>query len=484
MSKDDVDPMYVFRHNLLKDAAYSILPLRKRKEIHRLVATLLEELYSGQISDVYENIGHHNLLCENFRKAAHYLKLAGDKAKNLYALEQAVNFYNTVLKIGRDTEDQVSSDTVRHVLLNLADVYEITADIPKMERVAQQGLESAQIENDLEKEVCFMERYAYALFLNNDFEKAEELLLHGVEMCTDSMSEILSVLYSDLGQLYQQKYEYEKSVLQYNMSWNAARAYEIKKGEIVCLYNLAQLHRDLGNYEQALEYLEYALNHLIRTDDTRWSSQFKYLAADIKYLVWNLEEAQTIFFESYKLSGDVGNVETNIRSALGLAVIAVQNGDAKKANEYLQSVDEKVTFLIREELLADINLKKAIVHYNRSDIKRTRDFITSALKIAQRLDLKQIEHECYCISSLIDKKHALEHAQKALDIAEKLKLPPLIAASLFRITQLYIEEQNSEKLHYYAQKALLMFDSIKFKLHDGHRKTYVRRPEYVRLLEI
>jgi len=484
LSKDDTDPIYVFRHNLLKDAAYSVLPLRKRKEIHRLVGTLLEELYAEQLSDFYENIGHHNLLCENFEKAANYFKLAGDKAKNLYAVEQALNFYNTVLKIEKDTENQVSTDVVQDVLLNLTDIYEITLDIQKMERVAQQGLQSAQMGKNFEKEVHFMERYAYALFLNNNFDDAEELLLRGVEKCNEKMSGILSVLYSDLGVLYQNKYEYEKSILQYNMSWNTTRGNAAKKGEILCLYNLAQLHRDLGNYEQALEYLDYALNDLISADDIRWSTHFKYLIADINYQIWNTEKSQKIFLECFKQSDDIGNIEIYIRSALDLAVIHALNGDRKKVNEYLQFVDEKVSFLIRENLLAFINLKKAMVYYYQSDTKRALDFITSALKIAQKLGLRIIECNCYNLSSLIDTKNSIEHAQRALDSAEMLKLPPLIAAALFRMTQIFIDERDSEKVHYYGRKALLMYDDIKFKLNDGNRQMYIHRPEYTKLLEI
>ena len=484
LSRDDADPTYVFRHNLLKDAAYNVLPLRKRKEIHRLVGALLEELYAEQLPDFYENIGHHNLLCEDFAKAAHYFKLAGDKAKNLYAVEQAQNFYNTVLKIEKDTEGQVGAEIVQDALLNLADIYEITLDIQKMERVAQQGLQRAQMDKNSEKEVHFMERYAYALFLNNNTDEAEELLHRSVEKCTETMSGLLSVLYSDLGLLYQHKYEYEKSVLQYNMSWNTTRGDDTKRGEILCLYNLAQLHRDLGNYEQALDYLEYALNDLISPDDIRWLTHFKYSIADINYQIWNIEKSQKILSECFKQSDDIGNIEVYIKSALDLAVIHALNGDQKKVNEYLQFVDEKVSFLIRENLLAFINLKKAIVYYHQSDTKRALDFIMSALKLAQKLGLRIIECNCYNLLSLVDTKNALEHAQHALDIAEMLKLAPLIATALFRITQIFIEEHDSEKVHFYGRKALLMYDDIKFKLNNGNRKTYVRRAEYARLLEI
>lgn len=484
LSKNDKDPIYVFRHNLLKDAAYTVLPLRKRKEIHRLVAGLFEKLYADQLSDFYENIAHHYLSCENFKTAANYFKLAGDKAKNLYAIEQASHFYDTVLKIDKDTENQVSADLVRHVLLNSADLYEITGDIQKMEKTAEQGLQSARMEKDFEGEVNFMERYAYALFLNNKFDEAEELLLAGVEQCNEKMVDILSILYSDLGMLYQSKYEYEKSILQYNLSWNTARANEIRKGEILCLFNLSQLHRNLGNYEQALDYLDYGLNDLIPADNMRWCIQFKYMMADINYQMWNLDKAKDILLECFKMSDDIGNVEVYLKSALDLAVIHTINADSKKAKAYLQNADEKISFLIRDNLLAEINLKKAIIYYNESNYKRAKDYIMSTLKFAQKFNQKEIEFYCYNLLSLVETKVSIEHANTALDIAETIKLPPLIAAALFTMTQIFIQENDTEKARHYGRKALRVYDSLKFRLNDENRQFYSNRPEYTKLLGI
>ncbi len=483
-SKDDKDPVYVFRHNLLKDAAYTVLPLRKRKEIHQLVATLFEKTYVNQLSDFYEDVGHHYLACENFRKAANYIKLSGDKAKNLYALDQAKQFYQTVLKLDKDTKNQVGTDLVRESLLNLADIYEITSDITRMIRIADQGLQSARQNKDFESEIHFTERYAHALFLINKLTEAEELLLTGVEQCGEKMPDVLSILYSDLGILYQAKGEYEKSILHYNLSWNTARAHSIKKGELLCLHNLSQLHRSLGNYEQALEYLQYGLDELMSEDDLRWRVLFKYIIAGINHQVGHLEKARELLLDCFKISDEIGSVESYLKSALDLAVIYANNGESEKAQEYLQRADEKVSFLIRENLLSEINLKKAMVFHHESDYQKAQDYITGALKIAQKFRQRELEFWCYNVLSLIDTKSAFDHGKEALRIAEKMKLQPLIAIALYRMTQLHIQDDDFERARYYGRKALLVFDDLKYRLTDEHREFFSRRPEYLKLLEL
>jgi predicted ATPase/class 3 adenylate cyclase len=483
LSKNGDDPVYVFRHNLLKDAAYTVLPLRKRKEIHQHVAALLEEIYVHQIDDFYESIGHHSLSCEDFKKAAHYFKLAGDKAKNLYAFNQAISLYNTVLKINREREGKVSADTVRDVYLHFSDIYEISGDIQKMMKIAQQGLESARADKQRADEMNFIERYAYGLFLNHRLDEAAELLLTSIEQCDEDMPEILSIMHSDLGLLYQTKFEYEKSILEYNISWRIARDNAMKKAERVCLLNLARIHTNLGNYEQALEYLDYGIEELV-SDDVRWQVHFKAVIGAIYYRMWDLEKADAVLTECLRLADEIGYTEASIKAALQLAIISITYKKAKAAQDYIERADSKITFMVREHLMAEINFMKASVYHQLGEHTRAHNLLTSALSIAEKLEDREIICQCYTLLALTDPENGMKHAMTALDAAEQIKLPPLIALALYRVTQGYVNENNREKSRYYGRKALLMYDDVKMRLTDGHRKTYVQRPEYVQLLEI
>jgi len=484
LSKDAQDPIYIFRHNLLKDGAYTVLPLKKRKEIHQQVASLFENLYADQLSDFYENVGHHYLLCESFKKAANYFKLAGDKAKNLYALEQAFYFYNRVLNLRKEMDSQVPAALAKDVLLQLTDLYEITGDVQKMEKTADEGLHGARKDKDFAREITFTERSGYALFLLNQFDKAEELLLAGVQKCKGDMVDILTILYSDLGVLYASKYEYEKSILHYNLSWNTARVNEIKEGMIVCSLNLSQLHKNLGNYGQALYYLNYGLDDLIPAENMRRIIQFKYAVADINYQIGNLEKAKSILSETFDTADTVGSTETYVKSALDLAMINTLNGNSAEAKHYLECADKKLSFFIRDNLLAEMDLKKAYFYYYENDLTKSKDYLLSALKIAEKFNQREIECHCYNVLSLMDGESSLEYAERALGIAERIKLPPLIASVLYRLTQIYIQNNDSENARYYGRKALFLYDDIKSKLSEDDQKFYVQKPEYIKLLEV
>ncbi len=484
VAKEGRDPSYIFRHNLMKDAAYTVLPVKKRKEIHHLVASLYEDLYADQLAEYYENVGHHYRSCDRYGKAAHYFSLAGDKAKNLYALDQAVKYYNDVIALAKRKTAHIGNDVARHVLLHLADIHEIRGDVDKLEKAATEGLQYAQSAKDVRDTVNFMERQAVAFLLTNRLSEAEQQFLDGIEQCDEQMTDLQSVLYSDLGAVYQCTYEYEKSILNYNLSWNIARAQEYEKGELLCLINLAQLHKNLGNYEQALEYLNHGINELIAKDNLRWLTQFTYFSADINYQLWNLQKARMLYHDCHEQADEIGNTEIYIKSALDLAIIYSLDSSPQKTDEYIQRADNKVSFLIRDKLLSEINLKKASIFYNLKEYDRARDFITSTLKNAVEKGYREVEYACYYMMSFIDGDASAEYAEKALDVAQTIKLPPLVAHALFRMTEISAEQQDVEKTRYYGQKALLVFDDIKFKLKKENQQFFSLKPEYSKLLEM
>ena len=484
LSSDGEDPVYIFRHNLLKDAAYQVLPVRKRKEIHQKVANLFERIYFDSLSAFYEDVARHYQACDRYGQAARYFKLAGDKAKNLYAIDQALSFYEQVLKINNQISDALPKPLYQDVMLNLVDIYEIKGDINRMERTAHERLTDIRQDKDLKNELLFAERDAYALILLNKTEEAENLLLSSIDKCDDRMVSTLSILYSDLGMLYANRYEYDKCLINYNMSWRTAHANNIKEAEILCLLNLSNLHKNLGNYEKALDYLQHGIEILVDTENIRRHIELQYLIAGIDCEIWNIEKAKGLLTECFMTADSIGSFDAYIKSALDLAYIHSLNGESDQVQKYLQSVDKKISFLIRESFLAEINLKKAMIFYNDGDHNKAKDYVVNSMRIAEKSYQAETVFQCQRLLSMIDENHTLDHAKKALELAEHMKLPPLIAAALYRVTQIFLENDDIDRARYYGRKALLVYDDIKSRLNEQNRLHYVNRPEYVKLLEI
>jgi len=92
-------PEYRFRHALIQETAYRTLLNATRSQLHRRAAEWLEERYAGSETEVLGLLAHHWLAAENMEKAADYLLRAGDKARQEYALDEAIEHYRDLLPL-------------------------------------------------------------------------------------------------------------------------------------------------------------------------------------------------------------------------------------------------------------------------------------------------------------------------------------------------------------------------------------------------
>lgn len=94
------EPQFAFRHILLQEAAYQTLLRPERQEIHRRVAEALER--EPAAIKTLPLLAHHFVQGEVWEKAFAYAVQAGDAARALSALEDALEHYDVALRIARD----------------------------------------------------------------------------------------------------------------------------------------------------------------------------------------------------------------------------------------------------------------------------------------------------------------------------------------------------------------------------------------------
>jgi len=106
---------YMFKHALTHDVAYNSLLMQRRKELHRLIAMAIEELYAERLPESYEMLAYHYERGEVWEKALEYLVKAGQKAQQAYANQEALDHYSRALDIGeRLGGNRSPSITIRH----------------------------------------------------------------------------------------------------------------------------------------------------------------------------------------------------------------------------------------------------------------------------------------------------------------------------------------------------------------------------------
>jgi class 3 adenylate cyclase/tetratricopeptide (TPR) repeat protein len=96
---------YIFKHALTQEAAYELLLIRRRKELHRRAGEVLERLYPEQQGDLASALAYHFRLGEEWQHAADYSMRAGAQAAKVYAISEALEHYeNAYEALGKNPE--------------------------------------------------------------------------------------------------------------------------------------------------------------------------------------------------------------------------------------------------------------------------------------------------------------------------------------------------------------------------------------------
>src|SRR5204863_1774396 len=93
------EPAYIFKHAVIQDVAYGSLLKERRRELHRAVGGAIEELYPDRLADHYQELAHHFVNGEDWPKAFEYLIRTGDRAKDAFANQTALDSYAKALDV-------------------------------------------------------------------------------------------------------------------------------------------------------------------------------------------------------------------------------------------------------------------------------------------------------------------------------------------------------------------------------------------------
>jgi class 3 adenylate cyclase/tetratricopeptide (TPR) repeat protein len=121
------DPIYSFRHSLLRDAAYEALLKSRRRELHRRTAILLSERFGTLAATRPEFLAHHWAEAGESRLAVDAWQKAGDDSSARRAFREAQQAYQSALSLLLTTPAWPDRDTLEMTLQGaLADVLRIT----------------------------------------------------------------------------------------------------------------------------------------------------------------------------------------------------------------------------------------------------------------------------------------------------------------------------------------------------------------------
>jgi tetratricopeptide (TPR) repeat protein len=114
------DRRFAFRHALTQEAAYESLLQRRRREVHRLVAEMLELRHQARQEEFAGIIGQHFADASDPRGVG-YLRVAGDRALRVHAIDDAIQNSGAAMRL---VTPSTEAELVTAVALGLGRAYE------------------------------------------------------------------------------------------------------------------------------------------------------------------------------------------------------------------------------------------------------------------------------------------------------------------------------------------------------------------------
>jgi class 3 adenylate cyclase/tetratricopeptide (TPR) repeat protein len=160
---------YMFKHALTQEVAYSSLLIKRRGDLHRLVALAIEDLYADRLGEHFEVLAYHFSKAEDWDKTLEYLLKSATKAVKAFGLREALRLYEEALAAARQLAAKIPVTTVMEIHSARSDLFFWISDFAQAQAEADELLSLARRMGDRTTEAAALVQGAIARVWQEDF---------------------------------------------------------------------------------------------------------------------------------------------------------------------------------------------------------------------------------------------------------------------------------------------------------------------------
>jgi predicted ATPase len=198
---DPSEERFAFSHGKIQEILYDGIPGLRRRRLHRSVATIVEELYSGQPYVLMPLLAYHYYQAGDRDTATKYLLASAELSARRYNHEEALQS----LARAQDTAGQPGeSDPSLHIRVCtvMGHIHKNKGEYGEARQHYERCLEWARIGGNRSQEVWTLDNLADLSYLQGDYQEAERLYLECLSHAEAEQDTQLQVeVLADLGEL-------------------------------------------------------------------------------------------------------------------------------------------------------------------------------------------------------------------------------------------------------------------------------------------
>lgn len=367
--------VYSFKHDIIQEVTYDYTLSENRKIIHRIAAEVLEEQFKNELQNHYFELAEHYSKTDSEQKAILYLQKAGDKAKEEYKNELAIELYNKLL---RCLEREMQNNKIYAVLINKGEVLLHVGRWDEGIKVFNEALVIAGKLNDNIRTANSFHSIGKAFYLKNKLIEAFDNFSKALKIFRKlGYKQGVLINLDFIGKVYLQKAEYKEAKKYYEKHLAISKELSDENHIAQGYFNLGVLNRRQSNYDIALRYLNQNLSIVKKLGEIHRIAYAYNAIGSIYFYKGDLDSALLSFENSLRLNKQFGS-RLGTASALGNigAVYMCSNNIIKAKNFYKQQ--KKIYLELNDKIglaavfgylgtlsLQDNKLKDCLIFYHK-----------------------------------------------------------------------------------------------------------------------
>ena len=454
---------YDFNHDKIREVTYQQMSGARRQQVHRRVGEALEIEYRHRLDEVVSRLAYHFTAGGDREKALRYSIRAGDRARELYANEEAIAYYQRALELAESEEELAT------IYEGLGDVYALLGKHQKAIESYTSVLDSAGAGLDKRRLAEIHRKIGRVYERNGGRDLALEHLRTGRQILeSDGPSLEMVRLDSGMAFLNIRRGQYEEAIelcqRSLDMLEKLPENADSRQERARIYNNLGSIYLNWSDYPRATEHFEKSLAIRIENGDTHGTAVLYNNLGVVYERQGNYDKALEYHRQSFELEKEIGDIYGLAISHTNLGLILSRREDYSQALNHLEEAASICGDIECEWLLPETYRVRAEVCLARGEVAEALKFGHASLEMAHKTGDKVFEGVAHRVLGKVEARgrrqweEGEKHFSKSIDILKALGNEHELGKSYYECGLVLRDKGEADRAQEYLSQAIEIFE--------------------------
>ncbi|MBD3181177.1 tetratricopeptide repeat protein [Candidatus Poribacteria bacterium] len=432
---------FIFRHVLIQDVAYNTVLMKRRKELHEMIAQYIENGHLQHLEEYYEILAHHYSNSNNIESSLSYLVKAGDKNRKIVtgSSQSALQYFSKASNILEQLQNKEKDFIAykRDVYEGMGLSYELLGRFHEAISSYEALLDVSNRMKDHPTKAVALRKIANNKTQIGEWEKALDSYKESLDI-VQNLGDLIQVghVYNSIGYGYFERSDIETAMDYFQKALDIG--HETGDPRLIgdSSNNLGMIVSWRNDFDQAIEYYQTALKYykevLKSNRDVQDEAQV-YLNLGITHFKKNeVDVADRYYAECLRISEKCGYIRLMAYAYLNRTEVYLHKFDLVRAWDFCNKAFDLLRSLNDKWSQAEGYKYRGMIYRRQRDFSAAEEALNTSLELSFECDYLRNIAEVYSELGLLyrDQKiprKAIEYFRESKNIYKELELDNEVA---------------------------------------------------------